>query len=326
MLLSLLLTVPTIQTPEVEEPKVLEVRVGAELFTKMHYGDSVRVPCLWPVLGPGGVEMTRAYPMKADRRGEASDHPHHTSLWFAHGDVNGHDFWHSKGRFPRIDVAGKPETVIEDGKTVVKSEHLWHAAEGVALLKERRRVSFSIDGDVRTIDFDLALEAIDDVRFGDTKEGTFALRLHPALRLKGQIAAGHARDSEGRVDGELWGERSRWVTYYGPIDGKDFGVAVFDHSTNLRHPTWWHARDYGLVGANPFGIHDFDGEPEGTGDLELAHSETLRLRYRILIYAGAPDFDVLEAAWQDWIAAAESNKTEGKSKSGESENSGGHGS
>ena len=310
--LSLLLFL-SLQSPTVEESQVLEVRVGSELFTKMHYGDSRRVPFLWPVFAPGDIEVTRAYPMKTSRDGEAFDHPHHTSLWFAHGDVNGHDFWHSKGRFPRIDVDGEPEASTEVGRTVVESENLWRVDEDVALLKESRTVIFAVDGEVRTIDFDLTLEALDDVCFGDTKEGTFALRLHPALRLKGEVAAGHARDSEKRVDGDLWGERSRWLTYYGPIDGKDVGVAVFDHTKNLRHPTWWHARDYGLVAANPFGIHGFEGEPAGTGDLDLARGDTLRLRYRVLLYAGAPDFDALEEAWREWSSPAETKGADDES-------------
>ena len=38
--------------------------------------------------------MTRNYPMKPGVAGEAEDHPHHRSLWFTHGDVNGVSFWH----------------------------------------------------------------------------------------------------------------------------------------------------------------------------------------------------------------------------------------
>ena len=30
-------------------------------------------------------------------------------------------------------------------------------------------------------------------------------------------------------------------------------VTLMDHPSNLRHPTWWHARDYGFMAANPFG-------------------------------------------------------------------------
>ena len=64
-------------------------------------------------------------------------------------------------------------------------------------------------------------------------------------------------------------KRAAWVDYWAPIDGKTVGIAIFDHPENPRHPTWWHARYYGLVAANPFGIHDFEKKPEGTGDMKI---------------------------------------------------------
>ena len=213
------------------------------------------------------------------------DHPHHTSMWLAHGDVNGHDFWHSKGATPRVDVVGEPKVAVKAGVTTVDMIADWVAKPGEALLRDAAS-TLSEAGGVRHIDVDVRLEALVDVTFGDTKEGTFALRLHPALRIRGEVAKGKALDSEGRADRALWGKRSRWVAYHGPIDGQEVGVAIFDHPENPRHPTWWHARDYGLVGANPFGVHDFETKPAGTGDLELEKGEVLRMRYRVRLHSG----------------------------------------
>lgn len=65
------------------------------------------------------------------------------------------------------------------------------------------------------------------------------------------------------------------------------GIAIFDHPDNLRHPTYWHVRDYGLFAANPFGIHDFvPGTPKGTGDYLLKRGESLTLRYRLCLHRG----------------------------------------
>ena len=65
-------------------------------------------------------------------------------------------------------------------------------------------------------------------------------------------------------------------------------VAIFDHAKNPRHPTWWHARDYGLFAANPFGQHDF--EPKSTlanaGRYTLPPGGSLTLRYRVLLHLG----------------------------------------
>lgn len=49
------------------------------------------------------------------------------------------------------------------------------------------------------------------------------------------------------------------------MNGEIVGVAIFDHPSNPRHPTWWHVRDYGPFAVNPFGIHDFEKKPAGTG-------------------------------------------------------------
>ena len=71
-----------------------EIRVlcDGEIFTSLHF-DDVQKPFLYPITSARGVSVTRGYPMEL-RPGETKDHSHHTSLWFAHGDVNGHDFWH----------------------------------------------------------------------------------------------------------------------------------------------------------------------------------------------------------------------------------------
>ena len=95
---------------------------------------------------------------------------------------------------------------------------------------------------------------------GDTKEGTFAIRVAESIRVmqpKNQPGQGHMVSSTGEKDGAVRGKRADWVDYSGPIGGKTLGIAIFDNPANPRHPTWWHARDYGLFAANPFGLHDF---------------------------------------------------------------------
>ena len=98
-------------------------------------------------------------------------------------------------------------------------------------------------------------------------------------------------------------ERARWVDYSGVVDGASAGIAMFDHPSNLRHPTWWHARDYGLCGANPFGIHDFAGEPDGTGDHTIPAGGTLRQRYLVLFHEGDPGGADIEGRYRAWAGS-----------------------
>jgi hypothetical protein len=244
----------------------------------------------------------------AEAPDEERDHPHHQSLWFAHGAVNGHDFWTGRDGATIVHDAFLGRGTDERGAWV-RSRNLWRAGDAVVLTEERT-LHFAASADERAIDFELALVATHGpVRFGDTKEGTFALRLAPTLRISGPVARGHALNSAGQRDKDCWGQRARWVAYSGPLDAArpaaEVCVALLDHPSNPRHPTWWHARDYGLFAANPFGVHDFDGAAPGTGDLELASGERLVFRYRLLVRTGPADGASLERAWADYAAPAE---------------------
>jgi hypothetical protein len=280
---------------EVENGHVL--KVGGAPFTTLRLDR--RVPVLYPLVGPSGQPMTRGYPLE-ERPHEAKDHPHHQSMWFAHGSVNGLDFWHDEA--VRIVPSGKPAVFQRGDDVSISHAFLWQGKAGETVLSESRLYTFHAQEAARWVDVRLALTAdAGDVVFGDTKEGTFALRLCPELRLKGEVAVGSIRDSEGHEDGACWGKRAKWMQYFGEVEGKHVGVAVFDHADNLRHPTWWHARDYGLVAANPFGVHDFERKPAGTGDYTLEKGETLTLRYRVLLHEGPRGKEQLDASYEHYL-------------------------
>lgn len=121
-----------------------------------------------------------------------------------------------------------------------------------------------------------------------------AIRTHPNLRLsparQGEPTAvyGKAINSEGGEGKPIWGKRAKWVDYYGPIENKVVGIAIFDAPSNPGHPTYWMARDYGLVAADPFGAHAFDpaNNAEGAGAMEIPQGETLTFKYRFLFHKG----------------------------------------
>ncbi|MGC3969751.1 MAG: PmoA family protein [Pirellulales bacterium] len=93
----------------------IAVLIDGKLFADYVIGNGPK-PFVWPIVGPTGKEMTRAYSMKYVD-GEKTDHPHQRSLWFTHGDVNGVDFWAEtpgNGRRCRMDRSrasrGSPAT------------------------------------------------------------------------------------------------------------------------------------------------------------------------------------------------------------------------
>ena len=104
-----------------------------------------------------------------------------------------------------------------------------------------------------------------------------------------------------KQQGGVWGARAKWVDMSGPILGKTYGIAIFDHPSNLRHPTRWHARDYGLFAANPFCEAEMDkSQPKGAGDFVLAAGKSVTFKYRVLVHTGEPDVAKLAAQFADY--------------------------
>jgi hypothetical protein len=266
----------------------LRVEINGKLFTEYFFKDTPRPYC-YPLIGPGEVAMTRNWPMK-NTPDEDHDHPHHRSLWYAHGLVNGHDFWSEQKNFGKTVHDGFVE--VKSGKDVgvIKERNKWVTAEGELVCTDERTLRIYNPGAApeRIIDFEITLKpAKGDLTLGDTKEGTMAVRLAETMRVKGKVGKGHIVNSAGVRDGETWGKRAAWCDYYGPVDDKIVGIAVFDHPQNPRHPTPWHVRDYGLFAANPFGLHDFEKlADKHAGDLVVPAGKSVTFRYRFYLHEG----------------------------------------
>jgi len=266
----------------------LRVEINGQLFTEYYFRDVPRPYC-YPVIGPGGAAMTRDWPMQSPP-GEEHDHPHHRSFWFGHGAVNGQDFWSEEKKFGKTVHAGFIEVASGTASGVIRSKNDWVAADGKVVGRDERSLRFytpSAAGE-QIVDFDITLFAPQEpMVFGDTKEGTMAVRLAETMRLKGKTGHGHIVNSEGVRDGDTWGKRADWCDYYGPVGDKTVGLAMFDHPGNPRHPTWWHVRDYGLFAANPFGQHDFEKLPDkSAGNLTIEPGKSITFRYRFLFHEG----------------------------------------
>jgi hypothetical protein len=266
----------------------LEIDLNGKRFTDYFFKDVPR-PYYYPVMGPGDLPMTRDWPMKSPPN-EEHDHPHHRSLWFAHGSVNGIDFWSETRNFGKI--VHESFSKIQSGSKVgvIKSTDSWMSPAGKRVCSDERtiRIFAPEPDDSRILDFEITLKATDgDVVFGDTKEGTMACRLAETMRLKGKTGHGHIINSGGIRDDETWGKRAEWCDYYGPVNGQTVGVAIFDHPDNPRHPTWWHVRDYGLFAANPFGRHDFEKlKDPAAGNFTIPAGKSATFRYRFYFHPG----------------------------------------
>lgn len=259
-----------------EGPDDVEVLLDGKLFTR-YVKQSAGRPILFPIFGPSGKPMTR------DIEGEVKDHPHHRSLWFTHGDVNGVDFWSlGKGKTEHREL----RKIAGGDKGVITAVVDWIAPDGKKVLEDERTYIFAVDGDARLIDVFFTLKATNgSVTFGDTKEGTFGVRVPNSVALNAR-QGGHIVTSEGLEDRRAWGKPAKWVDYHGPVDGETLGIAILNHPDSFNFPCRWHVRDYGLFAANPFGKKDFP-RVEGTGgEHNLAAGDSLKLGYRVVLHQG----------------------------------------
>lgn len=296
---------------------VVEVKIGGKPFTAFRCAKSLPKPFLYPVIGPTGDPVTRDYAMvfnAVEEKNKRQDHPHHRSIWTAHGDVRTKDFdkkganyWNEewekekKDGLPVVRLGDCDKEIVTGLSRVaggpvfgqIEARIDWTTRAGERQLTETRTYTFfAADDDSRVIDVTVSLHFTDgDVMFADTKEGGMvALRLAVTMDEQGADGQrGQARNANGTVGakaGQCWGKPAAWCDYVGPVNGKTVGVAVFDARSNFRHPTTWHIRDYGLYTANPFGLRDFTGDKSQNGSKVWKKGETAEFRYRIVIHKG----------------------------------------
>lgn len=272
--------------------------VNGELFTTWHGGPDVVRPYCYPVIGPGGVQMTRE--VTDDRT--KFDHIHHKSIYTAQGSVNGVDCWseeanHGFARNREKWVSGGPVY----GQLWAVNE--WTDKDDNPLMNETYRIRvYNTPANGRIMDWLIIWSAdFGGVFFGDTKEGgTLTIRMNPEMNADG-IGTGKIVNSLGGInDDECWGKRAAWVDYSGAIGGQSAGVAILDHPENYDFPTTWHVRGYGLFTANQWGKHDFTGDWSQRGDLALDPGEALRFNFRTFFHDKDTQGANIAGKWADF--------------------------
>ncbi|HPA19606.1 MAG TPA: PmoA family protein [Verrucomicrobiae bacterium] len=261
-------------------------------------------PVLHPLYGPAGAMLTRAFPLDGPP-GDTKDHPHHQSVWTAHGDVNGINFWALKEGHGLVHQRECKQSCAPAAGRISAALD-WCDASGKKVLEEQRTITFwATPETARIIDFDATFRATEgDVKFGDTKEGgLLSVRLADSMREKqtGNAPPGKIITSEGAIgEKDAWGKSAAWCDYSGPVGNATAGVTLLAHPENSVHPMHWHVRAYGLMTANPFGLSEFAKDKTIDGSRTLKKGESWRMRFRLIAHAGGADEAGLVGAYRDY--------------------------
>lgn len=247
-----------------------------------HHGPDATKPYFHPLALSGGSPLTELRP---------EDHPWHLGLWFSWKTLNGVNYWEEDrstglpaGRttWSRVEVETRP-----DHSAAISLDLVYTPPTGDPVLTERRIIAVGApgaDGELR-VDWEsrftagaeaveLAATQVDEAR----KRGGYAGLL---WRASHGLTGWQAVDADGRAGLAAHGERSAALEFSGVRDGREVGVAMFDHPSNPRHPTPWFLR---INEAKPYGLSGpalVFHEP-----IRIEAGQTLTLRYRIALHPG----------------------------------------
>jgi hypothetical protein len=314
-----------------EAERRIDVLVDGQLFTSYIYPKTLTKPVLYPLKTSTGTLVTRSYP---PRTGERVDHPHHVGMWFNYGDVNNVDFWNNSVDLP-IEKQKEMGSIVhrrivrsKDGKEKAEFdvEADWIMPDGKPILREFTRYIFQASASLRSVDRITTLTALDkQVVFKDNKEGVLGIRLarfleHPSKTpevfadasgrptkvpvLDNEGVTGVYHSSEGKIGEDVWGTRGKWVMLTGQTGTEKVTLAILDHKKNPNHPTYWHARGYGLFAANPLGQKIFAEAKKEQNvkpfNFKLGPKTSVTFKHRVLIFSGTVNIEQIKSTYEDF--------------------------
>jgi hypothetical protein len=286
----------------------IDLLEGDKLVTSFHYEAKWDKPFLYPLKTPSGLVISRGFPVE-QIAGESNDHPFHRGIWYG-GELEGGDFWREGQRTPtgRIVVQGAPKTTTERDGIVISVVANFVAPGDKILGSMTQEYVIRRAGTSYLIDAVMSLRADkgEAIKVRGTEECCMGIRLADEFR---QDRGAALRNSEGLAGTEnIWGKQAKWTDYSTTRQGVKAGAAIFDHPSNPRHPTYWHARGYAMNAANPVGTASFTKDKTRDGSLAIPAGDQVKFHYRFVLHDG----DMEEAGIAKLYDAFAKEKTRGK--------------
>lgn len=286
----------------------LSIHRGALQIARYVFRDpDIPRPYFAHVKTPGGVQATRTHPPVEGV--DATDHATmHPGIWMAFGDIDGEDTWRLRASIRHVKFVEPPR--VKDGKVTFTEEKRYVASDGSEICREIFRWKLHVSGKALLMEWDSTFRSDRDFYFGDQEEIGLGVRVASPVTEK---SGGLLRDSEGRRKAhKIWSQAARWCDYGGEVDGRPVGITVFAHPENFR-PSWWHARNYGFMAANPFGRKAM--KKGDTSKVVVRKGESLRLRFGIWIHESNPEkTGPIQEAYESYLKLAEATPALEKNK------------
>lgn len=257
-----------------------EVKIGEYVFND----PTIKRPYLAHIKTRNGIQITRNHPpTENDKDDHATMHP---GIWMAFGDISGNDYWRNKAEVKHVEFSQHPR--VEDGIGQFKVLHHYLNPETQDVLCTAEH-EYSIEPVENGMLFVWSVKFTSDQNsfvFGDQEEMGLGVRVATPFMVEN---GGEIINAEGLKNGkDVWGKQSNWCVYQGEQNGNPVGVMIMPSPQNFRQ-SWFHARDYGLLVANPFGKKAFtDGQPS---HILVQQGESLPLQFGIFIFEGETDFN-----------------------------------
>jgi hypothetical protein len=281
---------------------------GLPVAMYSYQDEQISRPFFAHVRALNGVQVTRNHP-PFDGQDRVDHGTFHPGIWLAFGDINGSDYWRLAARVRHAGFVEQPSGGDGAGGFAVRNQYLDQKEPERIVCEEIARYRFVIRPAGYLLLWDSTFRSDHEFTFGDQQEMGLGFRVATPLRAEKSVEdkpapnSGRILDSKGRKnEREVAGNSADWCDYSGTIAGQSVGMTIFCHPDNFR-PSWFHARDYGLLVANPFGRQAF-GKGEKSS-VVVRPGEELHLRYGIFVHSGPKDVDIdYAAAHYDFVRSA----------------------
>jgi len=253
-------------------------------------GSDAKYPYFYPLAGPkSGLSLTTE---------SALPYPHHRGLWLGCDPVNGGNYWADNGL-----TSGQIRSVelklvapkAGDNSVAFTQKCEWKRQGSHPFDDERQYTVTRPNDDVVFIDCVFNLTAAEDVSIKRAKHSFFAMRaasdISPAY-------GGTLMNSEGGINAKgTYGKPAAWCGYFGKRRFRPDvteGIAIMNQPDNFGGNCPWFTRDYGHLSPSPF---NFRKKPT-----TLAKGDSLKLSYRVVLFAGSPQEAKLDAVYKQWLS------------------------